>query len=140
ALPVGSQLQVVTGTNGTIAEVLKWGAAGQTGDFIQFQNNAGTVLAKIDKDGKFYGDGSNLTGVSDSTKVAKAGDTMTGPLVNNSNSLSTALAVTQTGAGKAATFMGGNVGVGTISPVDPLAVGSAINASATHALLNLSNT
>ena len=34
----------------------------------------------------------------------------------------------------------GNVGIGTASPVDSFSIGTAINASATHALFNLSNT
>ncbi len=34
----------------------------------------------------------------------------------------------------------GNVGIGTTAPVDPLSIGTAINASATRALFNLSNT
>jgi hypothetical protein len=34
----------------------------------------------------------------------------------------------------------GNVGIGTTAPVDPFSIGTAINASATHALFNLSNT
>jgi hypothetical protein len=62
------------------------------------------------------GDGTWAT-ISTSGYVLKTGDTMTGPLVNNSNSASTALAVTQAGAGKAATFMGGSVGIGTTSPL-----------------------
>ncbi|MCB9026870.1 MAG: hypothetical protein H6625_11165 [Bdellovibrionaceae bacterium] len=59
---------------------------------------------------------------TDSTKLPLAGGTMTGPLVNNSNSASTALAITQSGAGHAATFMGGNVGIGTTTPSYPLSV------------------
>lgn len=62
------------------------------------------------------GDGTWAT-ISTSGYVLKTGDTMTGPLVNNSNSASAALAVTQSGAGKAATFMGGSVGIGTTSPI-----------------------
>ncbi len=41
---------------------------------------------------------------------------MTGALVNNTNSATPAVAVTQAGAGPAATLMGGNVGIGTTSP------------------------
>ncbi|MCB9027052.1 MAG: hypothetical protein H6625_12080 [Bdellovibrionaceae bacterium] len=41
---------------------------------------------------------------ADATKLPLAGGTMTGPLVNNSNSASTALAITQSGAGHAATL------------------------------------
>lgn len=69
-------------------------------------------------------DGSNLTNITatDATKLPLAGGTMTGPLVNNSSSASTALSVTQAGAGYAATFMGGNVGIGTTSPSSPLEI------------------
>jgi hypothetical protein len=63
-------------------------------------------------------DGSNLTNITatDATKLPLAGGTMTGPLVNSSNSASTALAVTQASTGYAASFMGGNVGIGTTVP------------------------
>jgi len=57
-----------------------------------------------------------------SNKVNRAGDTMTGPLTNNSNSASTALAISQAGAGYAATFVGGNVGIGTTTPSSQLQV------------------
>jgi hypothetical protein len=62
------------------------------------------------------GDGTWATPAAPTGFVLKAGDTMTGPLVNNSNSASTALAVTQAGTGYAATFTGGNVGIGTTGP------------------------
>ncbi len=76
-------------------------------------------------------DGSNLTNITatDATKLPLAGGTMTGPLANNSNSASTALAVTQTGAGNAASFMGGNVGIGTTNPTQRLDVVGQIHAS-----------
>jgi hypothetical protein len=76
-------------------------------------------------------DGSNLTNITatDATKLPLAGGTMTGPLVNNSNSASTALAVTQAGAGYAASFMGGNVGIGTASPAQTLDVNGNVNIS-----------
>jgi hypothetical protein len=74
-------------------------------------------------------DGSNLTNITatDATKLSLAGGTMNGPLVNNSNSASTALAVTQAGAGYAASFMGGNVGVGTSAPQRTFHVSTASN-------------
>ncbi|MCB9024800.1 MAG: tail fiber domain-containing protein [Bdellovibrionaceae bacterium] len=59
---------------------------------------------------------------NDNTKLPLAGGTMTGPLVNNSNSASTALAITQSGAGYGATIMGGNVGIGTNSPTAKLEI------------------
>ncbi len=55
-------------------------------------------------------------------KLPLAGGTMTGTLVNNTNSISTALAVTQAGAGYAATFLGGGVGIGTTTPNRNLSV------------------
>jgi len=48
------------------------------------------------------------------------GGTLTGALVDNTNSASSALAVTQAGTGPAATFMGGNVGIGNSAPAEPL--------------------
>jgi len=51
-----------------------------------------------------------------SGKVSRTGDSMTGPLTNNSNSGSTALVIAQSGTGYAATFTGGNVGIGTTTP------------------------
>jgi hypothetical protein len=42
--------------------------------------------------------------------------TIGSPIINNTNSASTALALTQSGSGYAATFMGGNVGVGSSTP------------------------
>ncbi|MCB9026872.1 MAG: tail fiber domain-containing protein [Bdellovibrionaceae bacterium] len=50
---------------------------------------------------------------------------MTGPLVNNSNSASTALAITQSGAGYGATIEGGNVGIGTSTPSSLLTIKAA---------------
>ncbi|MBN8536444.1 MAG: tail fiber domain-containing protein, partial [Deltaproteobacteria bacterium] len=72
----------------------------------------------------------NIT-ATDATKLPLAGGTMTGPLVNNSNSASTALAVTQAGAGYAASFMGGNVGIGTSSPAGTLDVQGGTAAAST---------
>jgi hypothetical protein len=56
-----------------------------------------------------------VTGAS-SLDVQLSGGAMTGPLSNNSNSGSTALAISQTGSGYAATINGGFVGIGTTSP------------------------
>jgi hypothetical protein len=70
------------------------GAATTSGDAVEFDQLAG------------------VAGGISGYYVKKVGDTMTGPLVNNTSSASTALAITQSGAGYAATFMGGNVGIG----------------------------
>jgi len=96
--------QTATGANGTIA-------------------SASSVTASA-----FFGDGSHLTGVSDNTRVLKAGDTMTGQL-NMSN-----VAVSATGANghllsqSSITTSGGlfgsglNVGNGVVT-VSPTAIG-----------------
>ncbi|MDD4976073.1 MAG: hypothetical protein PHY93_17085, partial [Bacteriovorax sp.] len=63
-------------------------------------------------------------------KLPLTGGTMTGALVNNTSSAGTAVAVTQSGAGYAATFMGGNVGIGTTSPTAKLhVVGQIVSAA-----------
>ena len=74
----GAKLQTNTSSIGTIGQIIKWGQAGQTANLLELQNNTGTVLSRIDKDGKFYGDGSGLTGViasvtSDANNNTKAG-------------------------------------------------------------------
>ena len=75
-----------------------------------------------------------------SGKMNKSGDTMTGALVNNTNSASTALAVTQSGAGYAASFMGGNVGIGNASPFYTLDVTGNFHVNGTAAFENSTNT
>ena len=68
----------------------------------------GTVQATA-----FQGSGAALTGVRDSTKVAKTGDTMTG-------------ALSITAAGTALSVIGGAVGIGTANPAFQLSLGSSI--------------
>ncbi|MDD4976440.1 MAG: hypothetical protein PHY93_18930, partial [Bacteriovorax sp.] len=55
-------------------------------------------------------------------KLPLTGGTMTGALVNNTSSAGAAVEVTQSGAGYAATFMGGNVGIGATAPTAKLEV------------------
>ncbi len=100
---------------------------------IYFNSTSNTF--KASQNGGAYSD--LVTSASVATGyVAKAGDTMTGPLVNNSSSASTALAVTQAGAGYAATFMGANVGIGTTTPAASLEVNTT---SPSAVLLRLNN-
>jgi hypothetical protein len=78
---------------------------------------AGTVKATA-----FLGDGSALTGISDSTKVAKAGDTMTGTLSLPANGL---VAGTDQ-----LVLADGKVGVGTMMPAEKLDVAGNVKAMA----------
>jgi hypothetical protein len=64
-------------------------------------------------------------------KTVGAAGGAAGPLVDNTNSASTAIAVTQSGSGFAGTFMGGNVGIGTVNPSQMLTVGTASGAQFT---------
>lgn len=48
---VTTNIQVVTLGDAWIGQTIKWGTAGQTGDFLQLQNNAGTPLFTVDKSG-----------------------------------------------------------------------------------------
>jgi hypothetical protein len=76
-----AQLEVVSAATGNVGSIFR-GIAAQAADLTQWMNSDGTVLSRVDKDGKFYGDGSGLTNLNatDNTKVAKSGDTMTGNL------------------------------------------------------------
>jgi len=75
----------------------------------------------------YYGDGSNLTGVGgeDPTKVAKAGDTMTGPLLINFDTATNSLIVTNASAGKAGYFnLTGANNSAALSGVNSIGVGT----------------
>ena len=77
----------------------------------------GTVKATA-----FQGDGAGLTGINttDATKVAKAGDTMTGALTITA--AGTGLRVTQNAVVGGTMTIAGNVGIGTTTPGAPLHV------------------
>lgn len=92
-----------------------------------YYNDTSDTL-KMSLNGGAYQDIATTSGVSGSY-VAKAGDTMTGALINNSNSANgtAAVAVTQANASAyAATFMGGNVGIGTTTPAAKLDVNGQV--------------
>jgi hypothetical protein len=95
----------------------------------------------------------NAVSVSVSQRVLKAGDTMTGPLIVDVSSASTALRITQTGTGNsllvedsanpdATPFVvtgDGNVGIGTSSPAVKLDVNGSINGTWAGATIAVAN-
>jgi hypothetical protein len=70
--------EIHNATSGNDALYATTNGTGYAGNFGGHVNVSGAVKAA-----SFQGDGAALTGVSDSTKVAKAGDTMTGSLTVN---------------------------------------------------------
>jgi hypothetical protein len=87
---------------------------------------AGTVKASA-----FEGNGAGLTGVrgTDATKVAKAGDTMSGALALTA--AGTGLTVTNNVHVGGTLTVAGNVGIGTTAPLRALQIGPSINAAFT---------
>ena len=86
----------------------------------------GTVKAT-----SFQGSGAELTGVSgtDSTKVAKAGDTMSGALSIAADGIG--LSITNNAAVGGTLTVARNIGIGTTNPLRALQIGSSINAAFT---------
>lgn len=61
--PQNDAKNTVTPKTSSVTPMTLRGLSGQTADMLKVQNSTGTNLARIDKDGKFIGDGSLLTGV-----------------------------------------------------------------------------
>jgi hypothetical protein len=95
------------------------GGAGAAPNAMSITGSDLYVKGNIELDGKIYGDGSLLTSVTgtDSTKVLKAGDTMTGALTLSPSS------------GDALITTAGNVGIGSSAPVATLDVDGTLYAS-----------
>ncbi|MBX9767447.1 MAG: tail fiber domain-containing protein, partial [Bdellovibrionales bacterium] len=62
-----------TATTGVSRAIVRAGAGQTTTNLMEWQNNAGTVLSRIDSTGKFVGDGSLLTGIAGSLSGLTAG-------------------------------------------------------------------
>ncbi|MBX9769121.1 MAG: hypothetical protein K2X47_17730, partial [Bdellovibrionales bacterium] len=62
-----------TAASGVSRAIVRAGAGQSTTNLMEWQNNAGTVLSRIDSTGKFVGDGSLLTGISGSISGLTAG-------------------------------------------------------------------
>ncbi len=90
-----------------------------------WRDSTGNIISSMSASGafeavRFVGDGSGLTGVTgatgtDSTKVLKAGDTMTGPLTMAGSTLTVTGNAFSVGGGTLA-VINGRVGIGTSSP------------------------
>jgi Chaperone of endosialidase len=103
------------------SERLRILATGQVGLGTATPTQALEVVGTV-KATAFEGDGAGLSGVSgtDVTKVAKAGDTMTGPLTITAAGIG--LRITQNATVGGTLTVTGNVGIGTTTPGAPLHV------------------
>jgi Chaperone of endosialidase len=122
-------IRLLTGAP-TPSERLRILATGQVGLGTPTPTQALDVVGTV-KATAFEGNGAGLTGVRgiDSTKVAKAGDTMTGPLTLTA--AGTGLSITNNAAVGGTLTVTGNVGIGTTAPLRTLQIGSSINAAFT---------
>jgi hypothetical protein len=114
--------QAVVGGKLTVESTVGIGTATPT----QTLEVVGTVKATA-----FQGNGAELTEVSgtDTTKVLKAGDTMTGPLSIAADGIG--LRITNSAAVGGTLTVVRNVGIGTTNPLRALQIGSSINAAFT---------
>ena len=110
----------------------RWGAAdGQSSVGIGTATPTQTLeVAGMVKATGFQGSGAGLPEVSgtDNTKVAKTGDTMSGELVISAPG--TGLRVTHNAAVGGTLTVNNNVGIGTMSPAEPLEVNGRIKSGA----------
>ena len=124
-----TNLLVMAGSSQSTTDLEDWKSSGGASTLYSL-NSSGTPTATTDLATKNFV--SSAVSTATSGYLPLAGGTMTGPLVVPADGF--------TAGTNQFVLNGGNVGIGTTAPVDPVSIGTAINASSTHALLNLSNT
>jgi hypothetical protein len=111
----------------TPSERLRLRADGRVGLGTTTPTQALEVVGTV-KATAFEGDGAALTGVRDNTKVAKAGDTMTGPL--SITAVGTGLRIAQNATVGGTLNIAGRVGIGNNTPQERLDVNGRIKSGA----------
>ncbi|MFA4844749.1 MAG: hypothetical protein WC632_07385, partial [Candidatus Margulisiibacteriota bacterium] len=124
ALP-DSNLATITTAGKVSGGAINSGTIGGGGSSVAI-NTTGIITA-----GAFSGNGSGLTNVSDTTKVLKAGDTMTGTMSIDAGTADSALRIRTDSNTREALYVSkaGNVGIGTTGPGAKLETSGEIRAS-----------
>ncbi|MFZ5376876.1 MAG: site-specific integrase [Patescibacteria group bacterium] len=79
----GAKLQINTGADATIGQIIRANSATQTGNLTEWQNSSGTVLSSFDASGKLRVGGADAVDSGYVAKLGTSANAATGLLINN---------------------------------------------------------